>query len=887
LDERRSTPSRLVHRLLAVSAWFAAALVVALPALRQPAWLTEGRAPADAAWWGAARLVAGPEQGSGAILAWRLAVVALLTFGATRVARCAAAWGAKPLGRFASGLLFVASSAATSVLWDRDGIVLLVPTLLFLAFVEQRLTAPRASGGALLLAALASATSHGALLPVVVAAWLLLVPDVPDERPPARGRFVVGALLLPAWLLLQVFWRAPAGDAAGPTLAGVADATARDSAFALRDAARSLIEGGFGFLAERPFVSNWLPSLGSSALSASALLLGLAILTTGTRRAAARGLIGGMLLLLVPVLACAIGRPLALVPFALALPGLGVVVAAAGAVQGRVAVAGGAAVVVLQLAGLAGVAGREQSLHDSVHPAAVVRAAAIAGDDALLEPAVVAASGAARPLAPSVERQLGLLRLERLERAGLGDEALDWIERWLATRAPTAAPLHDLEARRVELLLERRGVDAAAELLTQQLATRGDDVAFTAAVAGVMVDALHRHAQERLFVDRMLPLVERLLARAAERPGVATAAELECLALLRVGQQRLVEAVTLAEAAIAKSPDRARPHLVLARIYLGRGEIEAGLLQVRDARKLDPADAAALLLEGRLFCSNADLAERGVAKMVQALADDPTLSGARDEIAAGALQAADVLGPRGQLALARKLLLEAIDVAGRRPALLRALAHVARQERALSAAAALLEELLLAAPDDASAKRDLAETSRDLGYAHLLRHERAEAVACFERALAVAPADFEKGGMETVVRQFRNEQEAALKPEAIAARAAYDQALRLDSEGDRDGAAKAMLDSIGLLPMNPLAHYHLGRIELARGRAKEAEAALRTAIAVGAVQAIDVEEAWPLLLQALVDQKAAPAKVKAAVDEYLKGYPNGRYRAEFEKLRLQ
>ena len=135
-----------------------------------------------------------------------------------------------------------------------------------------------------------------------------------------------------------------------------------------------------------------------------------------------------------------------------------------------------------------------------------------------------------------------------------------------------------------------------------------------------MVESLYRSSDDRRFVATVLPLLERLLESAAGNPDGASAAELECLALLRVGQGRYVEAVTLAERAVRKDPDGARPHLVLARIYLGRGEREAGLREVAIARRLDPQDPAGALLEGRLLCSSADLASKGVERMLGAFA---------------------------------------------------------------------------------------------------------------------------------------------------------------------------------------------------------------------------------------------------------------------------
>src|SRR6185436_1322744 len=121
----------------------------------------------------------------------------------------------------------------------------------------------------------------------------------------------------------------------------------------------------------------------------------------------------------------------------------------------------------------------------------------------------------------------------------------------------------DPRGAEIAALLRTQGPEAAAARLTADLPTLGRDPTYVASVASALVEALERSARDPVFVSAVLPLVERLLEDVAANPERASAGELECLALLRVGQARYVEAVKLAELAIRKEPASARPNVVL------------------------------------------------------------------------------------------------------------------------------------------------------------------------------------------------------------------------------------------------------------------------------------------------------------------------------------
>ncbi len=857
----------------------AVAMLAAMPALLQPRLLFDGSVTMASAWPGLRFLVAAPDSGVKLVL-WRAALVIALALGGWLTGRCAVALGAKGRGALASGSLFVAASAASSALWDPGGLLLLVAMLAAIAFVERGLVASRPPVASLLLLLLATWASAGALLFPLIAAWVLLAPESGS-----RSRIVVGLGVLIVPVALELLLRWPIGVATG-AWTGLNDTTILpDAIAAMRDAMRGLIEGGIGVVSSQPFVSNWRPALGSAIWSPLFVLAGLSVLVSAVHRRAARAMLVGGLVIAVPIVLTAIGRPLRLIPLAVALPGIALVSAALAALQPKVGGAAAILLVGLQVAGAASARDLRSKLVGVTHPSAAARLAELDGDPAPLEESVFAAAAAQRrPLAAAVERELGWRLLQDRERAGDEARALDWVERWLARRPVTAPPLPELEARRIELLLPCRGPEAVAEALAEAAATRGSDRAYVSAVAAVMVEALHRSARDPAFVKAVVPLVEQLLGAAAARPDDASSAELQCLALLRVGQERLVEAVTLAEKAVQRAPDQARPHLVLARIYLGRDEWDAGLREVARARQLDREDPAAILLEGRLFCSNADLAERGIDRMLEAREKNPGLPGVREEIEGGTVAAASHLVAQGRVDAARDALNRAIAAVGRRPPMVRALAGVARQQRAFEAAVVLLEEVVESGMTDEALFRELAEARRDAGYGRLLQHDRPAAIVHFERAIAIAPADFDRAGMQAVVAQFRSEERAAEDPVVAEARTAFEEALRLHAAGDVDGAVAGLRRSIELLPLNPLAHMNLGRIELERGHPKEAEGALRTALAIAAAKKIELEEAWPLLFKALAAQATEQKKIDRAVDEYLRLYPQGRFRDQFQSL---
>src|SRR5262249_13829381 len=224
------------------------------------------------------------------------------------------------------------------------------------------------------------------------------------------------------------------------------------------------------------------------------------------------------------------------------------------------------------------------------------------------------------------------------------------------------------------------------------------------------------------------------------------------------------------------APRSSRPHLILARIYLSLDQREAGVKEVARARAIDPDDPASQFLEGRLLAPNADFAEQGVTRMLAALKAAPSLPGMREDFDEAVAHAVTALLSREQAPVARNLLAKALAQMGRRPALVHELGRVSMARREFDAAVSAFEEGWAAAPDRTEWKRDLCEALRYSGYAMLVAQQREAAVARFEQALAIAPPDFEIGGMKLVVDSFKRENDPELTAKAAAAKAAFDAA---------------------------------------------------------------------------------------------------------------
>lgn len=909
--------------LLELLVCFAAALAAQLPLLRQLHWIDSGGADAGRQLWpGLATWLATLPQSPRAILLLRTLLAAGLALAGLLVARIVMRGGAGRVTAAAAGLLVPLWPGSAGFLLDGSGIGLLVGWLALLFMVDRRLAAAERRLGDRLAAvaggALAIYASQGALLPFVVFAFLAATADSLRRVALSLSAGLASAALL---LWLQATARTPVGFGFGlcETLGPVRDAASGLDAFV---AATTLgFRQGAGLLLPPPFVdageqggAERLGLLALVALAVTALALFVRQRDVARRPFAARmplphfalGL-GGLWLAPATLGLVAAGRHVSVAPTAL-LPAAGgvltfAIVGPLRATFQRSRRYGPLAPFVVPLAAVVFAAAQPQShANDPAAELAAQRGAYCAvreyertHDVDQFAQRVLDGASPATPRLPWREPTLERAALSvaaAYEDRGDRELAVAFLERFLAEFAARGGrgPAR-VRGERLGLLLKRLSADAAAARLNEEIAAGGGDPDWVAAVAEPLVDALERSAADAAYVAAVLPLVERMLASAASHPESASAAELECLALVRAGQRRLVDAVRLAERAVAIAPKSARPHLILARIYLSLDQREAGVKEVARARAIDPDDPASQFLEGRLLCANADFAELGVTRMLAALKTAPALPGVREDFDEAMAHATTALLGRDQAALARTLLARALAQMGRRPALVHELGHVAQSRREFDAAVEAYEEACAAAPDRMDWKRDLCEALRDSGYALLVAQKRDEAVARFERALAVAPPDFETGGMQLVVENFKRENDPELAAKAAAARAAFDAAAKLYASGDKEGAKKGFEDSLRLLPLNPMAHLDLGKIELELGDYKSAESRLRTAIAVGRAINLPTEEAYPLLLQALARQQESDPKVVekvgAVADEYLRLFPQGKFREVAQKARAR
>jgi len=916
-DQRERRGPGLLELLL----FFAAALAAQFPALRQLHWIDAAGPDAGRHLWPglAPWLTALPRTLHG-ILLLRTLLAAGLALAGLLVARIVARGGAPRLAAAAAGLLAPLLPASAGFLLDGSGIGLLTGWVALLLLIDRRLVAAerRLFDHVVVLAAAALAVyaSQGALLPFVLFAFFAATADSARRAALALVAGVAGAGLL---LWLQVTERAHVGYGFGlsETLGTVTDAGSGVAAFVA--AATLGFRYGAGLLLPPPFVhagdEGDVETLGLLALVAifvTALALLLRRRDVARRPFAARmptahfalGL-GGLWLAPVTLGLVAAGHHVSVAPVALLAAAGGVVTLAIvgplRAVHQRSRRYGPIAPYVVPLAAVVFAAAQQQRhANDPAAEFAAQRGPYCSVRDFErardVDEFAQRLLDAAKPAAPRRDWPEKTLANEALTVAAAYEDrgdlqvALVFLEAFLAElRARGVNPPARVRGERLGLQLRRLTPEAAATRLNEEFATSGHDPDYVAAVAEPLVDALERSASDPKYVAAVLPLVERLLEAAASHPESASAAELECLALVRAGQGRLVDAVRLCERAVELAPRSARPHLILARIYLGLDQREAGVKEVARARTIDPNDPASQFLEGRLLAPNADYAELGVTRMLAALKSAPSLPGMRDDFDDAMERATAALIARDQAPLARTLLARSIDAMGRRAVLVHELGKVALARREFETAITTCDEAIAATPDRVEWKRDLCEALRDSGYALLFQQKRDEAVARFERALAVAPADFETGGMQLVVDNFHAASDPDLAAKAAAAKAAFESGVKLYASGDKPAAKRSFEDSLQLVPLNPMAHLDLGRIELELGDAKSAEARLRTAIAIGRAMNLPCEEAYPLLLQALAKQDSKDPKLVekmgAVADEYLRLFPDGRFRDAITKAR--
>jgi len=911
---------------------FAAALVAHLPALQDLRWIGAGeRDPAAHLWPGLAALQSLPESPRGTLVL-RVVLAFALAFAGWLLARILERGGAKRWVALAGGALAPLLPGSLGFLVDGSGTILLFAWIALLGLIDRRLAAEGRLGPgaavALAMAALATWLSKGALLPFALFAWFAANSDSARRTVLA---LVVGVACAAGLAALQVSGACHVGFGFGvdESLGTVAD---RASALAAFMAAATLgWRYGGGLLLPPPYLSTIGRNGHVADFTSFALVIAVALALTALAlfvRARGRAAqpfaprlpephfalaLGGLWLAPLTLGLVATGRHVSVAPTAL-LPAAGgaLTLALVGPLRGALRRSrryGPVAPYVIPLAALVLIASPQHRRGNAPAAALAAQGGAwcatveYARTGEVDDYAQRVLDGAEQGGWPDATLARAVLRVAAAyQDRDVPEVALGFLERYVAERTARELPVAArVRGERLALVLERQGPAAAALLLDDELKEvrrNGGDPEYIPAVAAPLVDALLRSASDRAYVAIVLPMAERLLERVATNPPAASASELESLALLRTGQGRLVEAVKLAELAVQKAPASARPHLVLARIYLALDERAAGAKEVAVARRIDPDDPAALFLEGRLYASSAGNAEGGVEKMLTALQAVPQLPGVREDFDDAMARATTSLLSTNEAPLAQTLLQRAIDAMGRRPALVHELGRVAMNRRDFEAAVVAFEEALVPTPERPDWKRDLVEALRDSGYALLVRQRKPEAIARFERALALAPADFETGGMKVVVESARSERDPDAEEKAGAARAAFEEGARLYSAGDKAGAKAAFERSLELVPLNPLAHMNLGRIVLELGDAKGAEARLRTAIAVGRAKELPVEDAYPLLLRALEQQAAsdpdgaAPAddpklaqKRKALVEEYLRLFPKGRHRDAFEKAR--
>ncbi|MCU0724641.1 MAG: tetratricopeptide repeat protein [Planctomycetes bacterium] len=394
----------------------------------------------------------------------------------------------------------------------------------------------------------------------------------------------------------------------------------------------------------------------------------------------------------------------------------------------------------------------------------------------------------------------------------------------LLLRGRGRAAAGDLEGAEADLsfAMERDASDWLAPLLLSEARSRR---------AG---GALSRGESADVFLDGAVSAAEAAAARAPER--------LE--PLLRLGEAhfaagRSIDALRAFSRAKEGWPDRSEPRLDLAAVYKAhfvasedREALRGALEEVTEALRLEPGNARARAALGEVLLLSGQ-AKRAAMELSRAVAEDPTLVEARETLAGlyvhsgrsqleqGGPEAAAKAAESAQLALA-------LGARGAGPHLL--LMDARRAERDFARALESLAEAKAREPDSEEVKDGAARYHRDLGYAFLLTRQEAKAMAEFRKAVEsgskntdLAPVrrllGMEEGGPEG--ESPDPEVVAILRERTETARRHFEESGRLLAAGDLEGAEREIRASLEARRTGE-GLCRLGEIQLAARREEEA-----------------------------------------------------------------
>jgi len=173
------------------------------------------------------------------------------------------------------------------------------------------------------------------------------------------------------------------------------------------------------------------------------------------------------------------------------------------------------------------------------------------------------------------------------EEPGVGGDVVPPVVR--DARVP---PPEDLPLRTIEVLIAESETDRAVRALAPWLVREPENPRIYRLRGRAWLDG---QSWRRADAD---------FARALELEGDAvTATSLDGRAEALIHLRKTADARKLLERSLALSPDRARPHSLLALGYLGEGDEKAARTEIETALTLDPAEPLAIGLSKRLDTS--------------------------------------------------------------------------------------------------------------------------------------------------------------------------------------------------------------------------------------------------------------------------------------------
>ncbi|MEW6747960.1 MAG: tetratricopeptide repeat protein, partial [Planctomycetota bacterium] len=346
---------------------------------------------------------------------------------------------------------------------------------------------------------------------------------------------------------------------------------------------------------------------------------------------------------------------------------------------------------------------------------------------------------------------------------------------------------------------------------------------------------------------RIETLLHRALTLQPESPGALLA-----MGQLRVREGRLVDALRCLEQAREEAPESADPYIQLARLYFGQGEDEEGGRYLAEALRIADRPPAATFALGRLLFDATSDKLRGLDLMAAALEQMPNLPWGSDILASCEAALAEARLAQQRTDEAERLARAAVTRDEANASAHHTLGRLAIQRKDGEAAAGELERAHELEPSRAGLEQELGEILKGLGYKRLLAGEREDALRLFGRLLEMAPEGVELEAIRAIVQApvapAGTEPSSRTAESGVQeARRLFEEGVRAAREGDDMRAEESLRASLAILPANPYALFHLGRVTARAGRREVALDHLRRAATLAGEIEVELPELEVLL----------------------------------------